>query len=177
MIPVVGGPGRIGADLDRHHKTRGRRLAVAAGATLVNDARVSPRQVAAETGAAWSRCTARARRQTCSSIRDMTTSSPRWPPPSTERARLAKAAGVGEVWVDPGIGFGKTAHHNLQLLAALPRLVESATPSLWDEQEDVSRPDRCRELETAGRPGGRAFEGSLASAAWAMARALRRARP
>ncbi len=41
-----------------------------------------------------------------------------------ERAAVAEAAGVAraKVWLDPGIGFGKTPDHNLALLAALPRL-------------------------------------------------------
>lgn len=40
------------------------------------------------------------------------------------RAAVAEAAGVarGKIWLDPGIGFGKTLDHNLALLAALPRL-------------------------------------------------------
>ena len=43
-----------------------------------------------------------------------------------ERARVAMAAGVAEVWVDPGIGFGKTLEHNLSLLRHLPELVSAA---------------------------------------------------
>lgn len=41
-----------------------------------------------------------------------------------ERAAVAEAAGVArdKIWLDPGIGFGKTPGHNLALLAALPRL-------------------------------------------------------
>ncbi len=44
------------------------------------------------------------------------------------RRELALAAGVDPraVLVDPGIGFGKTLAHNLQLLAALPRLAQVA---------------------------------------------------
>ena len=40
------------------------------------------------------------------------------------RAAVAEAAGVdrAKIWLDPGIGFGKTVEHNLALLAALPRL-------------------------------------------------------
>ena len=34
--------------------------------------------------------------------------------------------GCGEVWVDPGIGFGKTTAHNLSLLRHLDDLVEAA---------------------------------------------------
>ena len=38
-----------------------------------------------------------------------------------ERLEFARAAGIDErrVWLDPGIGFGKTAAHNLELLARL----------------------------------------------------------
>ena len=44
-----------------------------------------------------------------------------------DRARVAMAAGVAEVWVDPGIGFGKTLEHNLSLLHHLPELVSAAS--------------------------------------------------
>jgi dihydropteroate synthase len=42
----------------------------------------------------------------------------------SERVEAAQAAGIapGAVGADPGIGFGKTVEHNLQLLAALPSL-------------------------------------------------------
>jgi dihydropteroate synthase len=41
-----------------------------------------------------------------------------------ERIAVALAAGVREerIWVDPGIGFGKTPEHNLELLARLGEL-------------------------------------------------------
>ncbi len=41
-----------------------------------------------------------------------------------DRARVAQAAGMArdKIWLDPGIGFGKTTAHNLALIAALPRL-------------------------------------------------------
>jgi dihydropteroate synthase len=44
-----------------------------------------------------------------------------------DRAQVAMAAGVAEVWVDPGIGFGKTLEHNLSLLHHLPELVSAAS--------------------------------------------------
>jgi dihydropteroate synthase len=43
-----------------------------------------------------------------------------------ERASRALADGVEEVWVDPGIGFGKTMAHNLSLLRHLDELVRAA---------------------------------------------------
>ncbi len=36
----------------------------------------------------------------------------------------AKAAGVPEIMVDPGVGFGKTAEHNMSLLAAVDRFAD-----------------------------------------------------
>lgn len=44
-----------------------------------------------------------------------------------ERARAAEAAGIARerIAIDPGIGFGKTKLHNLQLLAGLETLVNS----------------------------------------------------
>ena len=48
------------------------------------------------------------------------------------RAARAEAAGVGRqyICIDPGIGFGKAQHHNLQLLAHLDQLVATGYPVL-----------------------------------------------
>ena len=47
-----------------------------------------------------------------------------------ERLQAATAAGIAaeRVWLDPGIGFGKTAEHNLELLRRLPELAELGRP-------------------------------------------------
>jgi dihydropteroate synthase len=39
-----------------------------------------------------------------------------------ERVAAAEARGLTKIWVDPGIGFGKTLEHNLALLNAIPRI-------------------------------------------------------
>lgn len=84
-------------------------------------------------------------------------------------ARAAHDAGVGEVYVDPGIGFGKTAGHNLALLRALPELVALGEPVLVG----TSRKSFIGRL--LARPGGpplppeERLEGSLATAVWAAA--------
>jgi dihydropteroate synthase len=48
------------------------------------------------------------------------------------RAEAAAAAGVprARIWIDPGIGFGKTAAHNETLLLGLERLVATGWPVL-----------------------------------------------
>ena len=47
-----------------------------------------------------------------------------------ERLAFAVGAGIPEqkVWLDPGIGFGKTAEHNLELLRRLGEIVAIGRP-------------------------------------------------
>jgi len=104
--------------------------AVAAGATLLNDISASLWPVAAQSGVGWVAMHMQGAPRTMQ--RD-----PRYDDVVTEvhtflrdRAHAALEAGVGEVWVDPGIGFGKTATHNLTLLHHLPELVAEGLPVL-----------------------------------------------
>jgi dihydropteroate synthase len=104
--------------------------AVAAGATLINDVSASLWQVAASCGVGW---VAMHRRGTPTTMQD----DPRYDDVVTEvrdalleRAARAAEAGVSEIWIDPGIGFGKTVEHNLSLLAHLDVLVETGFPVL-----------------------------------------------
>ena len=100
--------------------------AVEAGATLVNDVSASLWEVAASAGAGWVAMHMQGRPRTMqddphygdvvAEVRAFV----------LERAGLARAAGVAEVWVDPGIGFGKTTAHNLSLLRHLDELVRAA---------------------------------------------------
>ena len=48
----------------------------------------------------------------------------------TERMEFATGAGVSEerIWLDPGIGFGKTVEHNLELLRRLDEIVALGRP-------------------------------------------------
>jgi dihydropteroate synthase len=91
-----------------------------------------------------------------------------------ERAREALAGGVREVWVDPGIGFGKMLPHNLSLLHHLPELVEAAADAGCAGV--LVGTSRKRFLGVLAAPPGsdeplgvdERVEGSLATAAWAM---------
>src|SRR4051794_25964586 len=104
--------------------------AVAAGATIVNDVTASLHEVAAAAGVGWVAMHMRGEPRT---MQD----DPRYDDVAgevraflAEGAATAAAAGVDEVWVDPGIGFGKTAAHNLELLARLGELVDDGRPVL-----------------------------------------------
>ncbi len=103
--------------------------AVEAGASLINDVSASLWPFAARHGVGWVAMHRQGTPQSMqrdphyddvvSEVSDLL----------TERAGQAVAAGVAEVWIDPGIGFGKTVDHNLALLGSLPDLVAPATRS------------------------------------------------
>jgi dihydropteroate synthase len=83
-------------------------------------------------------------------------------------ARLRAAADLGiaatRVVLDPGIGFGKTAEHNLRLLANLDGLQRLGRPVLLG----VSRKGFLGTV--LGRPPGQRLAGSLAAVCYALAR-------
>ena len=106
-------------------------------------------------------------------------------------ARLPRRPGRGggraracdEVWIDPGIGFGKTAAHNLALLGPLDRtgrhgLARSSSAT----SRKATHGPRCRRQRSACRRGRRrrshdrstdstaSMASALATATWAMAR-------
>jgi dihydropteroate synthase len=88
------------------------------------------------------------------------------------RAEKARAAGVEQVWIDPGIGFGKTGQHNLMLLRHIDRFVASGWPVLVG----TSRKSFLGGLNPGldGRPAGPddRLEGTVATTVWAMTRGV-----
>jgi dihydropteroate synthase len=83
-------------------------------------------------------------------------------------ARHARASGVGELWLDPGIGFNKTTEHNLALLAHLGALVALARDFDAKVLVGTSRKRFLGELAPTPLAVEERLEGSLASEAWAM---------
>lgn len=81
------------------------------------------------------------------------------------RVEAAVAAGVEEerIWVDPGIGFGKTAAHNLELLRRLGELRELGRPLAIG----TSRKSFIGRLD--GSPADERLGGTIASSVWAAA--------
>ena len=78
------------------------------------------------------------------------------------RAEAAVAAGVARerIWLDPGIGFGKTLEHNLALLSGLPALVGLGFPVLLG----ASRKRFIAAIGPGGEDPGDRLGGSLAAA-------------
>jgi dihydropteroate synthase len=142
--------------------------AVAAGATLVNDISATLWPVAAAHGVGW---VAMHMQGTPPSMQE----DPRYGDVAAEvrsfllaRAREASAGGVDEVWVDPGIGFGKTTAQNLSLLRHLSDLAAEGFPVMVG----TSRKSFLGRLAPTddGRPAPvqDRLAASLSTATWAM---------
>jgi dihydropteroate synthase len=169
VLPVVETLAARGARVSIDTRKAGvARAAVKAGATIINDVSANLWPVAAEAGAGWIAMHMPADpsvmqeyahyEDVVGQVRDYL----------VDRATRARSAGVREVWIDPGIGFGKTGRHNLLLLRHLDALVASGFPVVIG----VSRKSFLGRL--APRPDGTPapahdrFEASLATAAWAV---------
>ncbi|WP_426027960.1 dihydropteroate synthase [Brevundimonas sp. TWP2-3-4b2] len=78
------------------------------------------------------------------------------------RAATAMAAGVGRerIWLDPGIGFGKTVAHNLALTAHLDRLTAGGFPMLYG----ASRKRVIQSIDPSATESGDRLGGSMALA-------------
>ncbi|MGE3621603.1 MAG: dihydropteroate synthase [Acidimicrobiia bacterium] len=173
VVPVVEALAADGlaVSVDTRHAAVAR-AAVRAGATLLNDVGAALGDLAAELGVGWiamhmqgdpaTMQDAPRYHDVVSEVRDLLVA----------RAERARAAGVAEVWIDPGIGFGKTAAHNWALLARIEVLVATG----WPVVVGTSRKGFLGQV--LGRsdgldgpaPAGDRREGSLATATWAMAR-------
>ena len=128
VVPVVealAGATRVSIDTTKPAVAR---AAVAAGATILNDVSASLAPLAAELGVGWVAMHMQGEPRTMQvapTYDDVVTEVIAF---LTERAEGARALGVDEIWIDPGIGFGKTAEHNWELLRALPALVRTGLP-------------------------------------------------
>jgi len=82
------------------------------------------------------------------------------------QGRRALAAGIARerIWLDPGIGFGKTPGHNVAILGALDRLVALGFPTLLGTSRK-STIGRLTGRDVAERTYGTAATVALAAAA------------
>ena len=146
------------------------RVAIEAGASLVNDVRAlrdpGALQAVAGTGAAV--CLVHMRgaprtMQVAPAYDDVVAEVRRF---LAARIEACRAAGIGpqRICVDPGIGFGKRPEHNLALLAAVGQLAEPSIPVLVG----VSRKSLIGII--TGRPPEGRLAGSVAFAALAVMR-------
>ncbi|HTN78524.1 MAG TPA: dihydropteroate synthase [Acidimicrobiales bacterium] len=97
------------------------RAAFEAGATVVNDMSADLWPIAAEAGAGWiavhGPCAVDDPEVVATVRRAL-----------VERATAALEGGVDEVWIDPGVGFGKSLAQSVQLLGHIDDLVATGLP-------------------------------------------------
>ncbi len=155
------------------------RAAVAAGATMINDVSASLHEVAAECGVAWVAMHMQGTPRTMQATPTYDDVVAEVTAFLTGRAEAARAVGVHEIWVDPGIGFGKTAAHNLSLLRHLDALVATGWPVLvgTSRKRFLGRILATSEAAGSDAPVGRSteptgpedrLEASVATATWAL---------
>ena len=178
VLPVVealAGEVRVSIDTVKPEVAR---AAVAAGASLVNDVSATLAPVAAEIGAAYvvmHRQGTPATMQRSPSYDDVVAEVTDF---LAREAATARDLGIEEVWVDPGIGFGKTIDHNLSLLRHLDRVVGTGFPVVVGTSRKsflgllVGRSDGAH----GPAPVGDRLEASVATATWAMAHGARMVR-
>jgi dihydropteroate synthase len=168
VVPVVEALApHVRVSIDTRHASVAE-AAVEAGATLVNDVSAGLWEVAAAAQVGWVALHMQGDPRTMQAdphyddvVGDVRSF-------LVERAERAVDAGVPEVWVDPGIGFGKTIDHNLALLHRLDELVAAGHPVLVG----TSRKGFLGKL-TGGVPADDRLEASLATAVVAAANGAR----
>ena len=170
VLPVVEGlAGEITVSIDTR-KEAVARAAVAAGATIINDVSASLWGVAADTGAGWVAMHMAADptvMQQHAAYHDVVSEVLGF---LVERAEEARSSGVERIWIDPGIGFGKTAAHNLTLLHHIDRFVASG----WPVVIGTSRKSFLGALAGGpdSLPADDRVEGTVATTVWAMTRGV-----
>jgi dihydropteroate synthase len=144
--------------------------AIDAGATLINDVSASLYEIAAERNVGWVAMHMQGRPASMQAaphyvdvvaeVRDFL----------VERAERARAVGVDEVWIDPGIGFGKTQAHNLSLLKHLDVFVATGHPVVVGTSRKSFLGALHASTDGVGGTTGPddRLEGSIATAAWAF---------
>jgi dihydropteroate synthase len=176
VIPVVealAGEVRVSIDTTKEAVAD---AAVVAGATLINDVSASLWPVAARHGVGWvamHRSGTPATMQRHPHYDDVVAEVTSM---LADRAARATSAGVGEVWIDPGIGFGKSVEHNLSLLGALADLVATGYPVVVGTSRKSFLGSLARRPGRPPTPVGERLPASLATATWALEQGARMVR-
>lgn len=170
VVPVIerlAAHGRVSVDTSKPEVAR---AAAAVGATLINDVSAQLWPVAAELGVGWVAMHMQgepATMQLGPNYIDVVSEVCAF---LDQRAAEAARAGVGEIWIDPGFGFGKTLEHNLALLAHLDRVVALGRPVLVGTSRKAMLGRILADSDGAAEPVDPEdrLAGSIASEVWAM---------
>lgn len=153
---------------------------------MLNDVTASLHEVAAELGMAWIAMHMRGEPRTMQHDPHYDDVVAEVSAELEAAARAGEAAGVPEVWIDPGLGFGKNAEHNWQLVAHLDNLVALGWPVVVGASRKrflglaLAASDASHSNKAGGStepvPVDDRREGSLAVATWAMMHGVRMVR-
>jgi dihydropteroate synthase len=168
VIPVVRALAPYGPVSIDTQKESVARAAVAAGASLLNDVSSLLYAVAGELGVGY---VAMHRQGDSMTMQD----NPTYHDVVGEIsdflrgvAEEARRCGVQKLWLDPGIGFGKTVEHNVRLLAHCDHFVELARGYQAGVLIGTSRKGFLGQLGDDALEVDERLEGSMATEAWAM---------
>ncbi len=168
VIPVVAALAHAGPVSIDTQKVLVAREAVAAGATVINDVSCTLLELAGELNVGY----VVMHRQGDSLTMQL---DPHYDDVLGEvlaflrnQAERAHSLGVAPLWLDPGIGFGKTVEHNLALLAGAERLVAMAREFGAGVLIGTSRKRFLGQVGPRVLEVDERLEGSIATEAWAM---------
>ncbi len=168
VIPVIRELSRLGPVSVDTKKPEVARAAVGVGASIINDVSSTLLEVAAQLGVGYVAMHAQGDPQTMQV-------NPTYEDVVDEVAVFlegvaarAHERGVRPLWIDPGIGFGKTVEHNLALLANCRRFVELAQRYGAGVLVGTSRKRFLSRLGDEELDVDDRLEGSIATEAWAM---------
>lgn len=168
VVPVIRALAREGRVSVDTQKAAVARAGVDAGASIVNDVSGTLAEVAGELGVGY----VAVHRQGDASTMQI---DPHYDDVVAEvgealaaLAGRARAAGVGALWLDPGIGFGKTLEHNLTLLAHVAYFVDLAREYDAGVLIGTSRKSFLGALGARPLTVDERLEGSLATEAWSL---------
>lgn len=168
VLPVIRALAAFGPVSIDTQKESVARAAIAAGASVLNDVSSRLYAVAGELGVGY---VAMHRQGDAATMQD----NPTYDDVVAEIsdflrgvAERSREAGVAQLWLDPGIGFGKTVEHNVSILAHVDRFVELANEYHAGVLIGTSRKGFLGQLGPDVLAVDERLEGSLATEAWAM---------
>ncbi len=146
--------------------------ALNAGASIVNDITASLEEVAGAATAGWIAMHMQGKPRTMQDNPTYSDVVAEVAEALDGYAQRAQIAGVGRLWIDPGIGFGKTTEHNLTLLRDLealgriaPLVLGVSRKRFIGEVHALSNDRNATEIAAASDR----IEGSVLSAVWGWA--------
>jgi len=168
VVPVIEALSTYGPVSVDTQKESVARAAVAAGAVVLNDVSSTLVDVAGDLGVGYVAMHRRgdsATMQLNPTYGDVVAEIAEF---LVQMAKRARSAGVTRLWLDPGIGFGKTTQHNIAIVAHISHFVELAGHHHAGVLLGTSRKRFLGDFGGELLDADERLEGSVATEAWAL---------